>query len=341
MNVSCSTPPETQVSHFVVARRPDRHLAFPDVCLVEEGELLVVYREGHSHVDASGRIMMSRGLMVEGSAKFSPPQVVVDTDLDDRDPSICQLANGTLLLSFFRLDIKRKCQVLALTRSDDGGRTWEPVLDIPVPNFPIGLATSDAIVELPSGALLMPVYGKLDTGEEGSFVLTSLDHGTTWSKIVPLALQEHPIFEEPALCRLSTGRLVAFLRTDHKGLGYVYETHSDDDGDTWEVPRRLNVWGYPPDVVEMKNGRLLLTYGYRQLPTGIRYCVSPPDADCSIWDEQILRCDGHDEGELGYPASVELRDGTIVTVYYFTEKEGGVPHIAGSCFYPTQAGTKE
>ena len=63
MNVSCSSLPETQVSHFVVARRPDRHLAFPDVCLVEEDELLVVYREGHSHVDASGRIMMSRGLM--------------------------------------------------------------------------------------------------------------------------------------------------------------------------------------------------------------------------------------------------------------------------------------
>jgi len=330
--------PLTQSSpvHFTIAQESTAHLAFPDACLLSTGDLLVVYRKGIHHVDSSGCLMMSRCLQPTQQLEFSPPSLLLNSNLDDRDPSICELSNGVLLVIFFRLDIEGRNQKLAITRSYDRGISWDPPQDIDVPGFSIGLATSDAIVQLPSGDLLMAGYGKKDTGEEGSYILKSTDFGMSWPKVIPLAVAEKPIFEEPALCRLSTGRLVAFLRTDHKGLGYVYETHSDDDGETWEVSRRLDVWGYPPDVVEMKNGRILLTYGYRQFPTGIRYCVSPPDADCSIWDEQILRCDGHDEGELGYPASVELRDGSIVTVYYFTEKEGGVPHIAGSCFSPTQ-----
>ena len=52
--------------------------------------------------------------------------VAVDTDLDDRDPSVACLKDGTLLLNWFTLQ-KNQIAVL-LARSTDNGKTWsEPV----------------------------------------------------------------------------------------------------------------------------------------------------------------------------------------------------------------------
>ena len=58
---------------------------------------------------------------------------------------------------------------------------------------------------------------------------------------------------------------------------------------------------------------IVCVYGYRHEPFGQRALLS---RDGVTWsDELILRDDGLD-GDLGYPASVELPDGELLTVYY-------------------------
>jgi hypothetical protein len=51
------------------------------------------------------------------------------------------------------------------------------------------------------------------------------------------------------------------------------------------------------------------------------------------WDiehEFILRADGQRSGaDLGYPMTVEGKDGTLVTVYYHTARDG-ITHIAAT-----------
>ena len=95
----------------------------------------------------------------------------------------------------------------------------------------------------------------------------------------------------------------------------LWETFSDDGGGTWVHPFPTHLWGYPPHLLVLADGRVLCSYGYRRPPYGERACVSP---DGITWDpanETILSQDAPN-GDLGYPASVELGGGKILTVYY-------------------------
>lgn len=320
------------VNHVIVAREHHRHLAFPDACRLSSGAVLVVYREGRDHVDRSGRIMVTQCRHPLRGLVFEPPQVVCNTDLDDRDPSIVQLADGTLLVNFFRFDVETWTPRLAIVTSRDMGKSWDDPVDLHIPGFARGLASSDAVIDLPNGDLIMAVYGEADDGRNGSFLIRSQDRGRTWPMLVPLAVAQAPIFEEPAIVRLSDGRLLALLRADRQGRGYVYQSISVDEGFTWSTPEQLNLWGYPADALVLADGRVLASYGYRQLPAGVRYCVAHDDLTWSIDEERILRADGHDDGELGYPSSVELGRGEVLTVYYHTGRRGGFPSIEATAY---------
>ena len=61
----------------------------------------------------------------------------------------------------------------------------------------------------------------------------------------------------------------------------MWIAHSDDDGITWSPPRRTDLWGYPPDLLQLQDGRVLAVYGYRAEPMGVRGCVSENGLD---WD---------------------------------------------------------
>jgi hypothetical protein len=77
-------------------------------------------------------------------------------------------------------------------------------------------------------------------------------------------------FNEPAMVRLSqgahAGRLVCVMRTGNR-VSPLYQAHSDDDGVTWSPARPLPLEGVDPDLIEMENGVLACSYGYRILTT--------------------------------------------------------------------------
>ena len=103
------------------------------------------------------------------------------------------------------------------------------------------------------------------------------------------------------------------------------------------------MWGYPAHLLLLRNGVVLCSYGCRRSPYGIRACFS--DDGCKTWDverEVVLRSDGltggagegkGDSSDLGYPKTVELSDGSLFTVYYFTLGDG-VTHIAATKWLP-------
>ncbi|MDE3225721.1 MAG: exo-alpha-sialidase, partial [Nitrospirota bacterium] len=127
--------------------------------------------------------------------------------------------------------------------------------------------------------------------------------------------------------------ILAMLRSENGGTGSLHQTLSLDEGWTWSDPERLDLWGYPADLLVLQTGQIVMAYGYRQFPPGIRCCVADAAGlSWSIHRERILRHDGHDNGELGYPATVALGGGDLLTVYYFTGREGGQPYIAGTRF---------
>jgi hypothetical protein len=129
--------------------------------------------------------------------------------------------------------------------------------------------------------------------------------------------------------------MIAMIRTG----GYLYQSNSSDNGRTWSKAGPTKIWGYPAHLLELPDGRILCTYGYRRAPFGLRYCLSRDGG--RTWDvdrEVVLRADGG-SGDLGYPSVVELGDGRVLMVYWMNQEKEGVAdsdvrYIAGTFFRP-------
>lgn len=92
------------------------------------------------------------------------------------------------------------------------------------------------------------------------------------------------------------------------------QSESPDGGRTWSVPHPIGVWGLPSHLLRLRDGRLLMTYGHRRPPLGNQARLS--DDEGRTWSEPVvLSADGASD-DLGYPSTVELADGTLLTVWY-------------------------
>jgi hypothetical protein len=96
---------------------------------------------------------------------------------------------------------------------------------------------------------------------------------------------------------------------------HLWETFSDDRGRTWADPIETPLWGFPPHLLLLSDGRVLVTYGYRREPFGQRACISEDGLNWDRSQEIIIRDDAPNK-DLGYPASIELEPGKVLTVYY-------------------------
>jgi hypothetical protein len=102
---------------------------------------------------------------------------------------------------------------------------------------------------------------------------------------------------------------------------FLLQSESYDGGKTWTVLHETPMWGFPPHLLELNNGWLLVVYGHRRSPCSERACISRDEG--KTWDikDEITLAEAYN-GDLGYPASVQLDDGNILTVFYQQENPG-------------------
>ena len=99
------------------------------------------------------------------------------------------------------------------------------------------------------------------------------------------------------------------------------QSESTDGGKTWTPVHRLDIHGHPPHLIRLADDKLVTVYGVRDGAFGEYACIS--DDNGKTWDvKNQIKLAGHWCGDLGYPASVQLPDGSIITVYYQAEKIG-------------------
>ena len=92
--------------------------------------------------------------------------------------------------------------------------------------------------------------------------------------------------------------------------------HSNDDGKTWEYSGQLSEDSqHPAHLLRLKNGNLLLTYGNR-IKGQYGVAVKTSSDGGKTWSEPSAVVDDLTSGDSGYPSSVELPDGKILTAYY-------------------------
>lgn len=218
--------------------------------------------------------------------------------------------------------------------SRDQGRTWErTVCDRPEI---ASLVPHGDIVRGPDGTLTASLYSiGAEAGAAGqpddvrrAFTVRSRDQGRTWGDARPIAEE----VGETSLVRLSTGRWLAAARTtggtDERLLSsstvVVKLFASDDEGLTWtahELPVTLP-GQHPASLLELRDGRILLAYGSRI--TGLYgVCTRLSDDGGKTWSrpQVLLGAPGPFDG--GYPSTVELDDGSLVTAYYAGPRSQG------------------
>jgi hypothetical protein len=341
--------------HGVICALPGEffgYFGWPSVARCDNGDLLVVASGlRHTHVDPFGRTVLLRSR--DEGRTWTTPTVINDLPIDDRDAGIVSLGGETLLVTWFtsdtrRYDIATSYRNLAdaeavqryeagfrrltdatvdrwlgsWTRlSDDGGDTWGPPMRAPVtaPHGPIWLG---------GRALLYLGKAFRRGGEQSIEAWKSVDRGSTWALMgtVPLAdgtVADH--YHEPHVAALPGGRLIGLIRIQDNGgvsplaaVGIptfsMMQTTSDDGGRTWTTAAPLGFHGSPPHLLRHSSGTLIAVYGYRLAPFGERAMLSRDEG--ASWESHLILRDDGSDGDLGYPASVELPDGSVLTVYY-------------------------
>ena len=274
--------------------------AFPDVCRLKTGELLCVFYAGYTHIShprsglpKGGRIMGVRSS--DEGASWSAAVTLVDTDLDDRDPSICCLPDGTLMINFFQYGPYGECDT-CISESKDHGATWsEP--KVVVPSF----ATSSPIRRLRSGRLLLPVY-TVDAGGKRAFpgICISDNRGKSWSAPHPIGERAGKVLDETDTYQRKDGTVLALMREVMCGA----ESH--DGGETWGPVYNLGFVGHCPYLLATRTGVLLMAH---RLPgTSLHYSLD----EGRTWKGPIS-IDPH----IGaYPSMVELKNGNVLCVFY-------------------------
>lgn len=78
--------------------------------------------------------------------------------------------------------------------------------------------------------------------------------------------------------------------------------------------------GSPAHLMLHSNGTLVSVYGHRDVPYGIKAMFSKDGGE--TWDIDSIILGDEVSSDLGYPASVELKNGDILTVFYSKGNSG-------------------
>lgn len=359
-----------KVKDVIIYRDKRFFSSFPSVIRKPGGELLVAFRrapdrrifgEQHNlHVDPNSYLVTVSSMNGETWTK-EPELLYAHPFGGSQDPCLLQLRDGTLLCASYGWAFVRPeglpnlKQPVAqagpatflggyLLRSTDGGATWEP--PVYPPNIPAEAhfnAYGAAVPAYNRGALCEGANGRIywavaasDSARKTSVhLLVSDDKGKNWKYMAPIAADKKISFNETSVYETPEGDIVAFLRTG----GFNDQAciaRSKDGGKTFTWAS-MGFRGHPLNALRLPDKRVLLTYGYRHEPFGIRARILNPECtDFATAPEIVLRDDG-DNGDIGYTWPVQLDNDRVLVVYYFNQDDG-TRYIAGTVLEIDPAG---
>ena len=334
-----------------------QHYGWPGITRTLGGDVLVSASERIAHVDPFGRVVVSRS--ADNGGTWSEPQIVFDSDTDDRDAALNTLPDGTIVATWFSSQswanadyIWPEWQSLRdrvssdslsalargwLRRSHDGGRIWE---DRVYPTI-VGQHAGPSV--LSNGDL---IYCGPAPGPNGRRLAAtrSTDAGLTWSVVgeIPCPVCEHPKtgepmtqFNESHALEIAPDRILCVLRASGDNRN-VHIARTEDGGRTWTAPEDIGVYGFPSYLLRLSSGPIMCLFGDRQGPWAIRAVFSYDDGAtwdtgnvATIWELPYVT-------DMGYPSAIELSPGEVLCVFYSVPVPDMTPNYAD--FDPREAG---
>ncbi len=354
-----------KVGDVVIYRDNQFYSSFPSIVRRPDGELLVAFRRAPerrrlgeratTHTDPSSHLVLVRS-RDEGKTWSQEPELIYANPFGgSQDPCMVQLRDGTIVCTSYGwalLETNAAAKLKSafrhggfvflggyLVRSQDGGHSWQgPIIPPPTPgetvfdpfDQPVPAYNRGAMCEGKDGRLYWVVTSKTSTrtGAQGTHLLISTDKGSTWAYSCPVAADAKVAFNETSLYETPKGNLVAFMRTvdydDHTAVA-----RSADQGKTFEQWQDAGFQGHPHYALRLPDGRVLLVYGYRHRPFGIRARVLDPECTNPASAPEIVLRDDGGSGDLGYPWATMVSGKRALVVYYFNTANGP-RHIAGT-----------
>ena len=339
--------------------------SFPSIVRRRDGELLVAFRRaperrvfgerGTTHTDPNSYLELVRSRDGGKTWSHTPELIHAHPFGGSQDPCMVQLRDGSIVCTSYGWawlppdagahlkDLYRHGNFAFLggylIRSTDGGHTWQgPIVPPPTPGEvvldpfgkPVPAYNRGAMCEGKDGRLYWVVAASTSASARRTetHLFISPDKGTTWEYSCPVAKDDKVTFNESSLYETPKGDLVAFMRTadfdDHTTVA-----RSTDHGKSFGHWQDAGFQGHPHYALRLPNQRVLLLYGYRHAPFGVRARVLDPECtNLGPAEEIVLRDDGGN-GDLGYPWATLLSKHRALVVYYFNN-EDGTRYIAGT-----------
>lgn len=334
---------------IVMANSESRHnyFAWPTVARLQNGKIAVVASGFRCrHICPFGKTVISYS--ENDGETYTAPAPVIDTVLDDRDGGIVPFGEKGVIVTSFNntvafqrryarssydlgyLDlITPEAEQIALGStfriSNDCGVTFGKIHKSPItsPHGP---------VELPDGTLLW--VGRTFSHENQKQISDCIqayrinpDGSTAYvGEIENIKIGDADTLScEPHAIILDDGAILTHIRVQSMGgekLFTIYQSESHDNGKTWTKPKPVlpRLGGSPPHLFKHSSGMLICTYGYREVPFGIKAMFSSDGG--KTWDIGNDIYVNNVNGDLGYPSTIELKDGSLLTVFYAHQGEG-------------------
>lgn len=322
----------------VVSPQANYYHGWPTLIRRRDGELVLVWsgrREAHVCPFGTVEMMTSR----DEGASWTFPRTLHDGPIDDRDAGVLETAKGTLLVTTFTS--LAYAPMVAEGGSKAGDPRWQSaharIADESVRQSELGCwafrstdgglsfsARIDTVVNSPHGPCqladgrLLYLGKELWTEEKRIGAAVSEDDGQTWRWLSEIPAREGDRaldYHELHAVQCASGKIVAQIRNHNAAnKGETLQSESADGGKTWSVPRSIGVWGLPSHLLRLRDDRLLMTYGHRRKPFGNQARLSEDEG--ATWSEPVELSGDGIGGDLGYPSTVELADGSLLTAWY-------------------------
>lgn len=344
----CSNPTNPHHAYF----------GWPSVTRLQNGQLAMVasgFR--NQHVCPFGKVVICYS--DDEGQTWTRPAVVIDTPLDDRDAGIMPFGESSVIITSFnnKKELQRwannltpetcpnignqRCQSPYISGyldildekeaeakylgstfviSNDFGKTFGDIMRIPVsaPHGPAKL-TDDTLLYV--GRISSP---SLPADDQSYLHVYKLHADGTSEKLSEIDPIPDRVSCEPHAIVLSNGTILVHIRVD-QGIFTLFQCESYDGGKTFTKPHQIldDFGGAPAHLLELRDGTLLSVYGHRRFPYAIKAMFSYDHGQTWDTDHDIYVFDDPINSDLGYPASVELENGDILTVFYTRE---GMPN---------------
>lgn len=325
------------------------YFGWPTVTRLQNGKIAVAASGFRlDHVCPFGKTVIS--FSENEGESYSLPTPVIDTPLDDRDGGILAFGQKNVIVTSFNntVDFQRSCsddkyinsyldtvtpdeqeKYLGVTFriSTDCGVTFGEIMKSPVtsPHGPIELKDGSLLWV---GRTFSPKDAKMpDTDCIKAYKMHADGSMEYLGKVNNIKVSNaDALLCEPSAIELDDGSLLAHIRLEEASgapLFTIYQTKSVDGGKTWSAPVQIlpRMGGAPPHLFKHSSGMLICTYGYREKPYGIKAMFSLDNGN--TWDTGYDIYINGISSDIGYPSTIQLKDGSLLTVFYAkTEKNG-------------------